>query len=100
MRYVLIIPGWFPSKVNFLAGDFIERHAKAASIYFPVKVLFVVKDNDLPFGSIRLEHKKHSDNYETFIYYYSSSSSLKYFEKIASVWLQDKCLSKGFTNIA
>jgi glycosyltransferase involved in cell wall biosynthesis len=99
MKYVLLIPGWFPSKINFLAGDFIERHARAASLYFSIKVLFVVKDNCLAFGTIKLEHNRLSDNYETFIYYYSSSSSLKYFEKIASVWLQAKCLSKGFTNI-
>jgi glycosyltransferase involved in cell wall biosynthesis len=99
MRYVLLIPGWFPSKVNFLAGDFIERHARAASVHIPVKVLFVVKDDSLPFGKVLLEHQQHSDHYETFIYYYSSSTALKFVEKVASVWLQARCLSKGFGRI-
>jgi glycosyltransferase involved in cell wall biosynthesis len=99
MRYALIIPGWFPSKVNFLAGDFIERHAKAAALYFPVKVLFVVKDNTLPFGKIRSEHQQASANYEAFIYYYSSHSSSRLFEKLCSVWLQAKCLAAGFRKI-
>lgn len=99
MRYVLLIPGWFPSRINFLAGDFIERHAKAASLFFPVKVLFVVKDNSLPFGKIEVTHQKLSDNYECLIYYYSSRSPVSIIEKISSIWLQAKCLSKGFKKI-
>jgi glycosyltransferase involved in cell wall biosynthesis len=98
MRYVLVIPGWFPSKVNFLAGDFIERHAKAASSYFPVRVLFAVKDNALPFGKIKLAHQQVSANYEAFIYYYSSGS-FPLFEKLCSLWLQWKCLTAGFKKI-
>jgi glycosyltransferase involved in cell wall biosynthesis len=100
MKYALLIPGWFPSKVNFLAGDFIERHARAASLYFPVKVLFVVKDNSLPFGQNKLEQHQISDNYETFIYYYSSASRSTVIEKIVSVWMQAKCLLRGFKKIA
>lgn len=96
----MLIPGWFPSDVSFLAGDFIERHAKAAALFFPVKVLFVVKDNSLSFGEIKLKHLKHSDNYETFIYYYSSKSHLKIVEKISSFWLQSKSLVRGFKKIA
>ncbi len=99
MRYVLLIPGWFPSEINFLSGDFIERHAKAAALYFPVKVLYVVKDNSLPFGTIKLQHRKYSDNYETVIYYYSSRNSIAIIEKITSVWLQSKCLFQGFKKI-
>jgi glycosyltransferase involved in cell wall biosynthesis len=95
MRYVLLIPGWFPSRVNFLTGDFIERHARAASVYFPVKVLFVVKDNTMPLGKILPDHKT-EQNYECFTYYYSSSSKIKLVEKVVSVWLQARCLSKGF----
>lgn len=99
MRYVLIIPGWFPSRVNFLAGDFIERHAKAGSLFFPVKVLYVVKDDTLPFGKIELEHQQVSGNYEAFIYYYSSRSSIGLIEKTASVLLQSECLARGYRKI-
>jgi len=96
MRYVLLIPGWFPSRVNFLAGDFIERHAKAASTYFPVKVLFVVKDEKLPAGKIELHHEKVSNNYEVYIYYYASGGKIRSFEKLSSVWMQTKCLFQGY----
>ncbi len=99
MRYVLLIPGWFPSKVNFLAGDFIERHARAASAHFPVKVLFVVKDERLSAGKIELQHDKVSEHYETYVYYYSSRSAVNTIEKVRSVWLQLKCLFKGYKQI-
>lgn len=99
MRYVLIIPGWYPSRVNFLAGDFIERHAKAAALYFPVRVLYAVKDNTMPAGSVRLERNKTSEQYEAFIYYYSAKSSFRPMEKIISTWLQWKCLSNGYKAI-
>jgi glycosyltransferase involved in cell wall biosynthesis len=82
--------------VNFLAGDFIERHARAASDHFPVKVLFVVKDNSMPPGKIRMDHVHDSENFQTFIFYYASYANIKLFEKLTSVWLQAKCLSKGF----
>ena len=99
MSYVLIIPGWFPSRVNFLAGDFIERHAKAASLYCKIKVLYVVKDNTLPFGKTETEHQVVSQNYEALVYYYSSRSALPFIEKIYSAWLQSKCLAEGFNMI-
>jgi glycosyltransferase involved in cell wall biosynthesis len=85
--------------VNFLTGDFIERHARAASLFFPVRALFVVKDNDLPFGQVVLEHCEHNEHYETFVYYYSSRLPVAPAEKLASVWMQARCLYKGFRAI-
>jgi glycosyltransferase involved in cell wall biosynthesis len=96
VRYALLIPGWFPSEVNFLAGDFIERHARAASEYFPVKVLFIIKNESLLPGTIMLRHVVHTPNYETFIYHYASSSSSRRLQKIFSGWMQARCLIKGY----
>ncbi len=41
---VLWLPGWYPSKVNFLPGDFTDRHATAVSDFVKVHVLFITKD--------------------------------------------------------
>jgi L-malate glycosyltransferase len=41
---IVWLPGWFPSRVDFLPGDFIERHAKAVSESAFVTVIYVVKD--------------------------------------------------------
>jgi glycosyltransferase involved in cell wall biosynthesis len=99
VRYVLLIPGWFPSEVNFLAGDFIERHAKAVSGYFPVKVLFVVKNESLLPGTFMLRHEVQAPHYETFIYHYSSSSPSGWLQKIFSGWMQARCFMKGYRQI-
>jgi len=48
------LPGWFPSRVNFLPGDYIERHAKAVSEYAMVTVVYVVKDPQLKNGKTEI----------------------------------------------
>ena len=48
------LPGWFPSRVDFLPGDYIERHAKAVSEYARVTVVYVVKDPPLKSGKTEI----------------------------------------------
>lgn len=43
-KKVVWLPGWFPSNVDALSGDFIERHAQAVSLYADVTVIFVTRD--------------------------------------------------------
>jgi glycosyltransferase involved in cell wall biosynthesis len=42
--YVLALPGWYPTWLDPLPGDFNQRHIKAASIYTPQVVLYIGKD--------------------------------------------------------
>jgi hypothetical protein len=37
---VLFVPAWYPSEVDSLAGIFIKQHAKAASLYNEIVVLY------------------------------------------------------------
>ena len=68
---VLWLTSWFPTEDNPLSGDFIERHAKAASLYLPVHVFHVsrTKQRDIKPGITE-------KNYEAYpklsvnIYYY------------------------------
>jgi len=39
--YVLWLASWYPNKIKPFEGDFIQRHAKAASSYIPVTVFYV-----------------------------------------------------------
>ncbi len=41
---VLWITSWYPNKVNKTNGDFVQRHAQAASLYCKVDVIHVEKD--------------------------------------------------------
>ena len=43
-NYILALPGWYPTWVNPLPGDFNQRHILAASLHTPQIVLFINKD--------------------------------------------------------
>ncbi len=55
---ILWLPAWFPSRVNFLGGDFTERYADAISAYSNITILYVVKDVSLSKRSqVEIERK-------------------------------------------
>ena len=43
-KYALWLPGWYPTTLAPYDGDFIQRHAKATSLYKNVIVVFVKKE--------------------------------------------------------
>lgn len=43
---VLWITGWYPNKTEPFAGDFVQRHAQAVSLFCNVDVLHVVRTTD------------------------------------------------------
>lgn len=46
MKKVIWLASWYPTEEHPLPGDFIERHAKAVSIYLPVHVIHVSRIHD------------------------------------------------------
>lgn len=46
LKKILWLASWFPNKREPLSGDFIERHAKAASLQNRITVIHVVKDHN------------------------------------------------------
>ena len=44
--YILWLPSWYPNKLAPFDGDFIQRHAKAVSLYTNVHVIFVRSDEE------------------------------------------------------
>jgi glycosyltransferase involved in cell wall biosynthesis len=69
------LPGWFPSRVDFLPGDFIERHAKAVSEYAMVTVVYVVKDPALKNGKTEIV-KEATDNLTVYRGYYNANNKI------------------------
>lgn len=67
---ILWLPAWFPSRVDFLSGDFTERYALAVSAFRNVTVLYVSKDVSLikKRKEIEIERK---DNLVVYRAYYS-----------------------------
>lgn len=46
MKKVLWMVSWYPSRLDMFNGDFIQRHARAVSLYCDVYVIYVVKDEN------------------------------------------------------
>jgi glycosyltransferase involved in cell wall biosynthesis len=69
---VLWLTSWYPSKVSMLSGDFIERHAQAASLMNHTYVIHVVKDTTGQIKAVTREEKRYSANLTAVIYYYPS----------------------------
>src|ERR1700722_9451922 len=73
MRNILWLTSWFPNRLNPLSGDFIERHAVAASLYNNIFVIHAVKDdeNQDP-NRIFIEKKTFNEHCRAEIIYYKT----------------------------
>jgi glycosyltransferase involved in cell wall biosynthesis len=69
---VVWLTSWYPGKVNFLDGDFIERHAECASQYDNIFVIHVVKSPLLKGNKIETEERTYSPSLSAVICYYPS----------------------------
>ena len=89
MKKILWLASWYPSKVDLFTGDFIERHARAASLETRIHVLFVVKDEKRLFPeNFFQEHRQYKEGGEaTIIYYHSRKYRVALFEKLRSNFL-------------
>jgi len=43
-NYVLVLPGWYPTRLDPYPGDFNQRHVIAAGLFTPQVVLYIGKD--------------------------------------------------------
>ncbi len=99
MNKVLFLASWYPSKVDAFDGDFIERHAKCASLYNQVFVVYLVKDPSIKKGKFKV-NKQISKNLISYIGYYPYSVFKKgVFEKIHSNLLAKRLFKLIFKNI-
>lgn len=76
-KNILWLSSWFPNRNEPLVGDFIERHARAASLLNNIHVLFVTK------GKKNIEQRTYPEGAKATILYYEAShplvSGIKYF---------------------
>lgn len=70
MRHILYLPSWFPTRRNPYPGDFIKRHAEAASLYNRIAVFYTAFDETIK--EPELVEEKVNENLFVYIYYYPS----------------------------
>ncbi len=81
---ILYLASWYPTEMDPFTGDFIQRHARAASLYDEIIVLYVTRVNHLP-DNKRIHHQLNTQGKLTeHIIYYRSSKKWKPLDKIIS----------------
>jgi glycosyltransferase involved in cell wall biosynthesis len=70
MKHILYLPSWFPSRRNPYPGDFIKRHAEAASLYNRITIFYTAIDENI--SAPELVEEKVNDNLYVYTYYYPS----------------------------
>lgn len=76
-EYILVIPSWYPSKVDIYNGDFNQRFVNAVSKHHKQVVLYVIADSNLK--EVKIEETE-VFNIITIIVYYPLSGN-KLFQK-------------------
>lgn len=66
--YILWLPSWYPSKKEPYSGDFIQRHAQAASLYNKIIVIFFTQYGEKVHTTFNIEIKE-AKNLKEFIVY-------------------------------
>jgi glycosyltransferase involved in cell wall biosynthesis len=97
MNKIVFLASWYPSRINFLNGDFVERHAKSIALKNDVTVLFVSKDLQLKNSiyDFEFEEKEKVKVYRAF--YKEFNSKFLILRKIVSQFRYLKCFHKLFT---
>jgi glycosyltransferase involved in cell wall biosynthesis len=80
---LLWLPSWYPSKIDPLAGDFIQRHALAVASYQPLQIIFVVKDEKAR-SRIHLEQSITGNLHETIAYFRPFRTGLRPLDRVIS----------------
>ncbi len=85
MKNLLWLPAWYPNKLLPYDGDFIQRHARAVSLFNKIQVIHVIRDKTGKVTkNIFTETVQDANLNEKIIYYYSPSYSISLFDKVFS----------------
>ena len=84
MTNVLWLASWYPSRLDWFTGDFIERHAKAVSKYLKITVLVILKDEALNFDEVDIE-KTEEGNLTVYRVFYGKTNTPVMMESFLSV---------------
>ncbi len=99
MNKIVFLASWYPGRVDFLSGDFVERHVKAISLKNEVTVIFVCKDPSLKEKIFDIEFNENG-NLKVYKYYYKESenqfslvrkiiSQFRYFKGIHKIYSKE-----------
>lgn len=68
-NYMIWLPLWYPNRTEPFSGDFIQRHALAASAFMDIEVIVAIRDVSLPPGTREETRNTRGRLSETIVYY-------------------------------
>jgi glycosyltransferase involved in cell wall biosynthesis len=95
MKSILWLASWYPNRTDHFTGDFIQRHAKAVTIYNKIIVIHVVKTNETFFSGKIFEEITSGNNLTEHIIYYRCNFSIPLLNKIVSLYRYLKIYKKA-----
>jgi glycosyltransferase involved in cell wall biosynthesis len=73
-KHILWLPGWFPNRRNPFPGDFILRHAQAASLFNRITVFCTIPDQEI--SKQELTKEIFNENLIVYLFYYPAKKKL------------------------
>ncbi len=84
-KEIVVLPSWYPNKLDQFGGDFIQRHVKAISLFRTQYIIYVVKDEQAKITTSIYTEVTEGDNYtEKIIYYHIKKTGIKLIDKLFS----------------
>ncbi len=82
---ILVLPSWYPSKLDKFDGDFVQRHVQAISLFCKQYVIYVVKDKEgIIANDYKIEKSETDTITEIIVYYKSFKTGISFFDKLLS----------------
>ncbi len=98
-REILVLPSWYPSRLNSFAGDFVQRHIAAIALFQKQYVLHVVKDTEGKITQDVTSHLVEKENYrEEIIYYHPRRTGIALLDKFLSDYKYYRVYKKAVQN--
>ncbi len=82
ISYILVLPSWYPSRVDHYNGDFNQRLVKALSIHIKQIVLYVIKDPSIKKSQTEISIEENTITH--FVYY--PACKIPLISKLHSLW--------------
>ncbi len=82
MHNVLWLCSWYPNKLDPFVGDFIQRHARATSLYANVHVIHVSEDKDHKLAQKLVEEKTNSTQLSEHLIYFQPIKNPNWLQRI------------------
>lgn len=74
MKHILYLPTWFPNRRDHYSGDFIKRHAEAASRYDRITILFTAVDDEI--NEPETDKEIVNENLTVYTFYYPAKKGI------------------------